>query len=408
MGVIPPPRSGPRTSRRALGPLAIALAAVLLLPAAAGGHAGHGLKGVKVDPKGAVGLKSIGKFNHPTYVAGHPTAPAVLVVEKFGKVRVVRKGKKLKRPFLNIKSLVSATRLDERGLLSIAFAPDYASSGLVYAFYTERGGDLVVAEFKRGRSDLEADEGSQRILLDIPHPASNHNGGQLQYGPDGHLYVATGDGGGAGDPDDSAQDLDSLLGKILRIDPRPSATRPYSIPPDNPFAAGGGKPEIYSLGLRNPYRFSFDLTNDEPRIAIADVGQFRFEEIDYETLAGARGANFGWNDFEGFSPFAGANSPPPAADEKPILAYRTSSKSCSVIGGYVGRGKAPGPVSDRYLYGDFCNGKLRTLVPKLGRARKDRSLGVTVPALTSFGEARNGTLYAASLNGPVYRLKRKR
>jgi len=409
MGVIPQPRSGPRTSRRALGPLAIALAAVLLLPAAAGGHAGHGLKGVKVDPKGAVGLKSIGRFNHPTYVAGHPTSPAVLVVEKFGKVRVVRKGKKRKRPFLNIKSLVSATRLDERGLLSIAFAPDYASSGLVYAFYTERGGDLVVAEFKRGGSDLDADEGSQRILLDIPHPASNHNGGQLQFGPDGHLYVSTGDGGGAGDPDDSAQDTDSLLGKILRIDPRPSATQPYSIPPDNPFAAGGGKPEIYSLGLRNPYRFSFDtVSSGEPRIVIADVGQFRFEEIDYETLAGARGANFGWNDFEGFSPFGGANSPPPAADEKPILAYRTSSKSCSVIGGYVGRGASPGPVSDRYLYGDFCNGKLRTLVPDLDRARKVRSLGVTVPALTSFGETQNGTLYATSLNGPVYRLTRKR
>jgi len=396
-------------SRRAALISALALGAALVLPAAASGHAGHGLQGVKVDPKGAVSLSSIGKFSHPTYVAGHPAANAVLVVEKFGTVDVVVKGKKRKRPFLNIRGLVGATQLNERGLLSIAFAPDYAASGLVYAFYTDQGGDLVVAEFKRGSSDLDADEGSQRILLDIPHPgASNHNGGQLQFGPDGLLYVSTGDGGGAGDPDDSAQDRESLLGKILRIDPRPSATQPYTIPPDNPFAAGGGRPEIYSLGLRNPYRFSFDtVSGPEPRIVIADVGQFRFEEIDYETVAGARGANFGWNDFEAHSPFEGANSPPPASDEKPIHAYRTGRKSCSVIGGFVGRGGAPGPVRGRYLYGDFCNGKLRTLVPDLGGARKRRSLGVTVPALTSFGEAPNGTLYAASLNGPVYRLKRR-
>ncbi|MGH2923544.1 MAG: PQQ-dependent sugar dehydrogenase [Solirubrobacterales bacterium] len=396
--------------RRAKLPLAAALAAILLLPAAASGHAGHGLEGVKVDPKGAIALKSIGRFSHPTFVTGHPTAPAVLVVEKFGKVRVVRKGKKRKRPFLNIKGEVSATLLNERGLLSIAFAPDYATSGLVYAFYTNRAGNLVVAEFGRGGGDLDADEGSQRVLLDIPHPgASNHNGGQIQFGPDGLLYVATGDGGGAGDPDDSAQNPDSLLGKILRIDPRPSATRPYTIPPDNPFAAGGGRPEVYALGLRNPYRFSFDaVSGPEPRIVIADVGQFRFEEIDYETVAGARGANFGWNDFEGFERFSGANAPAPASDEKPIYAYRTRRKSCSVIGGFVGRGAAPGPVSGRYLFGDFCNGRLRTLVPDLGGARKIRRLGVTVPALTSFGEAGNGTLYAASLDGPVYRLKRKR
>jgi hypothetical protein len=320
---------------------------------------------------------------------------------------VARNGKRLKRPFLNISGQVGATQLNERGLLSIAFAPDYATSGLVYAFYTNKGGDLVISEFKRGGSDLVADSGSERVLLNIPHPVSNHNGGQLQVGPDGFLYISTGDGGGVGDPDDSAQDLNSVLGKILRIDPRPSATQPYSIPPDNPFATGGGRPEVYSFGLRNPFRFSFDLTNPgDPRIVIADVGQFRFEEIDYETLIGARGANFGWNDFEGFSRFAGANSPTPGNDEKPILAYRTTRKSCSVIGGFVGRGAAPGPVSGRYLYGDFCNGKLRTLVPELDRARKERSLGVTVPALTSFGEAPNGTLYASSLNGPVYKLVR--
>jgi glucose/arabinose dehydrogenase len=386
------------------------LAAAALMPAGAGAHAGHGLDGVKVDAKGAVGLKSIGKFNHPTFITGHPTVPAVLVVEKFGKVYAVSNGKRRKRPFLNVKSLVSASQLNERGLLSIAFAPDYATSGLVYAFYTNRAGNLVVAELKRGASDLAVDPGSHRVVLEVPHPgASNHNGGQLQFGPDGFLYVSTGDGGGQGDPDDSAQDPNSLLGKILRIDPKAMGAQPYSIPPGNPFALAGGKPEVYSLGLRNPYRFSFDLVSNgaDPRIVIGDVGQFRFEEIDYETVASAAGANFGWNDFEGFSGYKGAKPPAPSGDQKPILAYRTTRKTCSVIGGYVGRGGAPGPIRGRYLFGDFCNGKLRTLVPDLAGARKVRSLGVTVPALTSFGEAPDGSLYAASLNGPVYRIRGK-
>jgi glucose/arabinose dehydrogenase len=390
--------------------IAVAAAALALLPAGAGAHAGHGLKGVKVDAKGAVSLKAIGKFNHPTYAIGHPTAPAVLVTEKFGKVYAINKGKRVKRPFLNLKGQVSATQLNERGLLSLAFAPDYATSGLLYAFYSNRAGNNVVAEFKRGASELAVDPSSHRVVLEIPHPgASNHNGGQLQFGPDGLLYVATGDGGGQGDPDDSAQSPQELSGKILRIDPKATPTAPYSIPPGNPFALTGGRPEVYSLGLRNPYRFSFDLVSNpgEPRIVIGDVGQFRFEEIDYESLLAASGANFGWNDFEGFSAYKGAKPPTPSGDQKPILAYRTTRKSCSVIGGYVGRGGAPGPIRGRYLFGDFCNGKLRTLVPDLARARKVRSLGVTVPALTSFGEGPDGSLYATSLNGPVYRVRGK-
>ncbi len=389
----------------------IAVSAALLAPTAASGHAGHGLKNVKLDRKGAVTLKSIGRFHHPTYVTGHPTVPAVLVAEKFGKVKVVRRGKRLKRAFLNIKRQVRANQVNERGLLSIAFPPDYASSGLFYAYFTNRAGDNVVAEFRRGASDLVADPASQRTVLVIPHAGSpNHNAGQLQFGPDGLLYIATGDGGGRGDPDDTAQNPGSLDGKILRIDPRATPTAAYRVPLDNPFATGGGRPEVFSLGLRNPYRFSFDrVTNpSEPRIAIADVGQSRFEEINLETVGVARGANFGWNDFEGFSRFRGAKPPAPAAHETPIYAYRGTPKACSVIGGYVGRGKAPRPIQRRYLYGDFCNGKLRTLKPKLKRVRKPRSLGVTVPALTSFGEAPNGSLYASSLDGPVYRLKRGR
>jgi glucose/arabinose dehydrogenase len=390
--------------RLSLIPLCVAAVAALLAPAGAGGHAGHGLEGVKVDRKGAVGLKQIGRFSHPTYITGHPTAGAVLVVQKFGRVIAVQGGKK--RTFLNIGGQVGATQLNERGLLSIAFPPDFAASGLVYVFYTAKNGDLVISEFS-GANDLSADSGSERVLLNVPHPgASNHNGGQIQFGPDGYLYISTGDGGGAGDPDDSAQDPNSLLGKILRIGPKPSATLPYTIPPDNPFAVMGGKPEIFSLGLRNPYRFSFDLTDPgDPRIAIGDVGQFRFEEVDYETLTGARGANFGWNDFEGYDRFSGGNAPTVVNDEKPILAYRTTRKSCAVIGGFVGFGKSPSPLDGKLLIGDFCNGKLKRVARNLGRA-KAKSLGVTVPALTSFGQAPDGTLYAASLDGPVYRLTR--
>ena len=386
-------------------PGSVIVLALLVWPSTAGAHAGHGLPGVEPDLKGAVRLKSIGRFHHPTSVIGHPTEPAVLVTEKDGRIRAVSNGIR-RRPFLDIRGQVAHPH--ERGLLSIAFSPDYATSGLFYVFYTNRVGNNIVAEFKRGPSDLQADPASQRILLQIPHFfAKGHNAGQLQFGPDGLLYIASGDGGGVGDPGNDAQNPNSLLGKILRIDPQPSASMPYTIPPGNPFAGGGGAPEVYSLGLRNPWRFSFDLVTNpaDPRIIIGDVGLERFEEIDYETIAGARGANFGWNDFEGFAKYRGADPPPPSRHDEPIKVYRNTPRACAVIGGYVGRNPDLGPVFGRYLFGDFCNGKLRTLVPDLSGTRKVRTLGVTAPALTSFGQAPDGTLYAASLDGPVYKLK---
>ena len=216
----------------------------------------------------------------------------------------------------------------------------------------------------------------------------------MQFGPDGFLYAGTGDGGGGGDPDDSAQDPGSLLGKLLRIDPNP-----------------GGSPsvEVYSSGLRNPFRFSFDLVSaKQPRIVIGDVGQNRFEEIDYETLAGARGANFGWNDFEGFSPFEGADPPTPSRHDRPIKVYPLGGERCALIGGYVVRARALKGLRKRYVYGDFCNGRLRALTPRLGGAKRDRGIGLRVPSLTSFGEGPGGSLYATSLNGPVFRVVSKR
>jgi hypothetical protein len=354
------------------------------------------------DAEAKVKLKRIGRFHGPVYVTVAPDLPGLFVVEQGGRVKLVR-GKR-RRTFLNIAGQVRAG--GEQGLLSIAFAPDFASSRLLYAYFTNNAGDNEIDEFRANAEGTRVLAGSQRQVLLIPHPGQpNHNGGQLQFGPDGFLYVGTGDGGGAGDRPDNAQSADSLLGKLLRIDPRAQGGQPYSSPASNPFAGGPGRDEIYSYGLRNPFRFSFDPRRaGEPRIVIGDVGQERFEEIDYETLAAARGANFGWNDFEGFAPFAGAHPPTGSGALKPIKVYALGGGNCALIGGYVVRDQRLRSLLGRYIYGDFCVGKLRSLIPRLGGARRDRGVGARVPMLSSFGEGRNGALFATSLNGPVFRL----
>jgi glucose/arabinose dehydrogenase len=341
------------------------------------------------DAKPRVKLKRIGRFHSPTYVTSAPGIGGVVVVERGGRIRLVE-GRK-RRTFTNISG--SVTTGGERGLLSVAFSPDYAASRLLYVYFTDRSGDLEIAELHADGDGRHADAASLRPILIVPHPNhSNHNGGQLQFGPDGLLYAGTGDGGGAGDQPDNAQNPDSRLGKLLRIDP------------------SSGAVGIYSIGLRNPYRFSFDLVSDpaQPRIAIGDVGQDRFEEIDYLPLASANGANFGWNDFEGFAPYPGAHPPTPGQTVKPIKAYSHSGGPCAVIGGYVVRDARLRSLFHRYVYGDFCTGKVRSLTPRLGGARKDRGTGVRVRDLSSFGETTDGSLYAASLDGPVYRFVRRR
>jgi glucose/arabinose dehydrogenase len=339
-----------------------------------------------------VGLKRIGRFEQPVYVAGAPGFPKLLfVVEQPGRVRVLRGGRRLRGSFLDIRGLVSYG--GERGLLSIAFPPDYRTSRRFYVYYTDRQGDIRIDEFRR-RSATRAARGSRRAVVEIPHRAnSNHNGGQLQF-LGNHLYFGTGDGGSGGDPPNNAQNRRSRLGKLLRIDPR----------------RAGANPEIYSYGLRNPFRFSFDTvtTPGRPRIAIADVGQDRFEELNYLPLRAARGANFGWDAFEGFAPYRGANSgtPDPGGTVKPIFAYslRRAGGSCSIIGGYVVRDRRLAGLHKRYVYADLCEGELRSLRPRLGRVRSDRKLGLSVATPSSFGEDSHGRLYVASLEGPVYRL----
>ena len=350
---------------------------------------------------GGVALQKLGDFQQPLYVTQAPgDSKHLFVVEQTGRVRVLNDGSPEETPFLDLSDQVSCC--GEQGLLSIAFAPDYAESGLLYADYTDRSGDTRVVEYRRSSSDpLTADPQSARVVLRVRQPFPNHNGGLVLFGPDNLLYVGLGDGGSEGDPDRNGQDLGTLLGKILRIDPHAAAGKPYSVPSSNPFTdRPGARPEIYSYGLRNPWRFSFDrLTR---ALSIGDVGQTRFEEVDLVPPGGGRGANFGWSAFEGFAPFNDDQTAPDAVP--PVLAY-SHDEGCSVTGGYVVRDRSLPSLYGRYLYGDYCAGELRSFPAVPGRrASDDRSLGLEVPSLSSFGEDDAGHIYATSLEGPVYRL----
>jgi glucose/arabinose dehydrogenase len=348
------------------------------------------------DASARVRLAGVGRFNEPLYVTAPPQdRRRVFVVEKNGRIRVIEGGKRKATPFLDISGEVS--KGGEQGLLSMAFAPDYATSGLFYVSFTDRNGDSRIQEFKRSSSSQNrADKSSRRQVLFISQPFENHNGGLVLFGPDKLLYIGMGDGGAGGDPDNRAQNLDSLLGKMLRIDPRQSGSRPYSIPDSNPFVGRGGRDEIYAYGLRNPWRFSFDRRTGD--MYIGDVGQDAIEEIDF----GAKGANYGWSCFEGTRRYDGSRrcSDPVG----PIKQYSRSGGACSVTGGVVVRDPALGNVRGRYVYGDFCRGQIRSF--KAGRrATGDRSTGLNVEMLSSFGEDARGRVYVTSLNGPVYRLR---
>jgi glucose/arabinose dehydrogenase len=384
---------------------ALLAAALLALGLPACGSAEEPQGNAGASARGGVTLKQVGSFDQPVYVTGAPGFPRLLfVVEQQGVVKVLDGGRGA-GTFLDLRSEVSFE--GERGLLSIAFPPDYPRTRRFYVYYTDQQGSIRVDEFKR-RGATRAARGSQRSVIVIPHPVNaNHNGGQLQF-QGNLLYFGTGDGGSGGDPPNNAQNLDVLLGKLLRIDPRPAGGSPYSVPSSNPFVGKTGRDEIYSYGLRNPFRFSFDTVSAaQPRIVIGDVGQDEFEEVDYLGLGAAAGANFGWDAFEGNDRYTGAESgtPDPGGTVKPILAYPHSrGGSCSITGGYVVRDQSLLSLYKRYVYADFCEGQLRSLVPHLRRAGNDRKLGLSVASPSSFGEDDRGHLYVSSLEGPVYRL----
>ena len=343
-------------------------------------------------------LVAIGTFDLPVFVTGAPRdGDRLFVIELTGRVRVVKGGVTLSQPFLDVTG-GSFLRDSEGGLLSIAFAPDYETSGLVYSFSTETGPTIRIDEFRRSPGGDSVDPLSRRTVMSIPHPGhTNHFGGQLQFGPDGFLYISTGDGGGGGDPDENAEDLASPLGKILRIDPR--GTSPYSIPPGNPFAAGP-TPEAFHYGLRNPWRFSFDrMTGD---VVIADVGQDAFEEVNFLPHGTGAGSFFGWDHFEGNASFEPAGTSPPHVP--PVLTRPHASGDCSITGGYVVRDRELPTLYGRYLYADLCVGEIRSARLRAGAAEGDAATGLTLSSPTSFGEDAAGCLYVASLSGTVYRI----
>ncbi len=291
----------------------------------------------------------------------------------------------------------------EQGLLSVAFSPDYARSGRLYVYYTDTEGTARIIEYGRSTDDPSvADPESARELLAIEDFAPNHNGGLLLFGPDGYLYVGTGDGGGAGDPERTSQDLSSLLGKMLRIDPREAGGEAYTVPKDNPYVNdAGARPEILIDGLRNPWRYSFDRKTRD--LWIGDVGQDELEEIDSAPAGDVLdGLDFGWSAYEGMQRFNEDQEAPDALP--PTLEYGRDG-GCSVTGGYVVRDPALRSLYGRYLYGDFCAGELRSFTAVAGgEAGDDRPLGPGVASLSSFGEDLSGHVYATSLEGPVYRL----
>jgi glucose/arabinose dehydrogenase len=352
-----------------------------------------------------VRLLRLGTFNEPTYLTAPRGDRRRFVVEREGTIRIVQRGRVLERPFLDISDRVTSG--GESGLLSMAFARDYATSRRFYVYYTDQQGFLQIDQFRAAAgAPNRADESSRRSVIRVPHPRSNHKGGQLQVGTDGMLYAGFGDGGGGGDPDENAQNLSRILGKMIRIDP--GANGGYSVPADNPFRGrSGARPEIYAYGLRNPYRFSFDRRRGS--LTIGDVGQDAIEEIDYiPGRAGGRpprgGYNFGWDVFEGRNRYESGSAP---RHVSPVLQHSQDAGFCSIIGGYVIRDRSLGRGwTGRYVYGDYCESTIR-LAHLRRRNAPARGTRLHVNSLVSFGEDSRGRVYAISLNGPVYRIGRR-
>jgi len=320
------------------------------------------------------------------------------ITEQPGRVRVWQAGQLLAEPFLDITDRVGS-RANEQGLLSIAFSPDFPQSRRFFVNYTDRQGATVIAGFLANDNGLTADPDSEWRVMRIPQPYANHNGGQIAFGLDGMLYIGMGDGGSAGDPQNFAQNPRSLLGKLLRIDvSQSSAAQPYRLPPDNPSFGPDAPPEIWAIGLRNPWRFSFDrLTGD---LYIADVGQNRFEEVNFQP-AGQGGQNYGWRFREGFEPFAG--DPRGLVLTDPVFQY-DHSQGCSITGGYVYRGKALPRLVGAYLFGDYCSGLVWALRRGDDEAWQGEVLLETGLNISSFGEDEVGELYLVDHRGAIYQL----
>lgn len=340
----------------------------------------------------ALSLKQLTtKLKAPTAIAFRPGNNRPVVTEQAGRVVSVRNGKVI--VLANLSDRVGQQG-GEQGLLGIAYSPLYKDNGFVFVNYTDAAGTTQIVRFRRGKYDHFL-KGSATTLLSIRQPYANHNGGQLAFGPDGFLYIGTGDGGAGGDPGNRAQSTNTLLGKILRINVNEGA--PYAIPSSNPFALGGGEAPIWAIGLRNPSRFSFDQRTGS--LWVGDAGERLREEVSWLPNPAPTLPNFGWNAWEGDLPYV--SQPTAGTLITPVATY-DSSVGCSVIGGYMYRGKAIRSLRNRYVFGDFCTSTIWSLTRK---APTRVAIGVRVPRLTTLGQDAAGELYFASQRGTLFRLQ---
>ena len=360
---------------------------------------GSGAEGNLPRGSGARLVEIVSGLNFPLYLTAPPgDLSRLFVVEKGGVIRIVKDGTLLPTPFLDISGQVSV--MGEQGLLGIAFDPDYASSGRVVVHYTDLAGDTRLSLFQVSSDPDVADPGSEVHVLAADQPFENHNGGQVTFGPDGFLYLGLGDGGSSGDPGNRGQDLSELLGSILRIDVR--STAPYAIPGDNPFVeVASARGEVWSYGLRNPWRFSFDRATGD--LYIADVGERQHEEVDVSAAGdgAGRGLNYGWNRMEGAHCFGG-DSCDQIGLTLPAFEYG-HGEGCSVTGGYVYRGSAIPALQGQYFFGDYCGGWVRSFRYSEGSATELTDWPALSPggSVVSFGEDAAGELYVIETEGRV-------
>lgn len=341
-------------------------------------------------------------FSEPMFIthAGDGSG-RIFVVEKGGIIRIISGGTTLATPYLNIDPLVGSGG-SEQGLLSMAFSPDYATNGRFYVNYTNNSGDTVIARYQVSGDPNVANPSSAQIVMTIDQPQSNHNGGQIQFGPDDMLYIGMGDGGGAGDTANNAQTNNRLLGKMLRINVDAGNPTTYTIPADNPFVGVAGyREEIWQTGLRNPWRFSFDRTTGD--MYIGDVGQGTWEEIDFQPAASEGGENWGWRCYEGDATYNTAGCQPASAYDFPVHDYNHSGGRCSVSGGYVYRGGVYTRMEGMYFFADYCSGETYGL-----QFFNSEWLFLELYDFggnpTTFGEDEAGNLYVGVQGGAIYRL----
>jgi glucose/arabinose dehydrogenase len=334
-------------------------------------------------------------FNRPLDLQATPDG-RLFVVEQAGRIWEVNDGQRLDPPFFDIRSQVGSNG-NEQGLLGLALDPRFAETGRFFVNYTDLGGDTVVSGFRTSPDSGRADPASEFVLLRIEQPYANHNGGGLAFGPDGYLYIGTGDGGSGGDPLGNGQSLNTLLGKLLRLDVE--GAEPYAVPSDNPIAASEESfSEIWAYGLRNPWRFTFDPATGD--LYIGDVGQGSWEEINFQAAGSAGGENYGWSIREGLHPYSGD---PVAGMVDPIAEYG-HDQGCSVTGGVVVRDPALPAWNGVYLYGDYCSGRVWGLLPGATAGWQTQRLFDTDFNVTAFGQDASGAAYLLDQRGGVYRL----